>query len=182
MVCVAGQSFPCTGTHRVGRARHRRPWPVRIISSSRQAMGEGVLRWIGRCIKIKTEASAWSLAWPMPEQSCSPYSYAGATLSQQPSGPLFDFHTYSGATTAQEPSLSVQRLDDELFSIHQVWHQAHIVVVGHSLGGLIAEQWWRCMVGHCGVPLNHAPAGDARGGRAGVLPGLAAQRLQDDEL
>lgn len=92
-----------------------------------------------------------------------PYSYAGATLSQQQGGPLFEFHTYSGATTAQEPSLSVQRLDDELYSIHQVWKEAHLVVVGHSLGGIIAEQWWRCMVGHCGVPLNHATAGDTRG-------------------
>jgi hypothetical protein len=92
-----------------------------------------------------------------------PYSYAGATLSQQQGGPLFDFHTYSGATTAQESSLSVQRLDDELYSIHQVWQQAHLVVVGHSLGGFIAEQWWRCMVGHCDVPLDHAPASDSRG-------------------
>jgi hypothetical protein len=92
-----------------------------------------------------------------------PYSYAGATLSQQQGGPLFDFHPYRGATTFQEPSLSVQWLDDELFSIHQVWKEAHLVLVGHSLGGLIAEQWWRCMVGHCDVPLDHAPAGDARG-------------------
>lgn len=92
-----------------------------------------------------------------------PYSYNGATLSQQQAGPVFDFHTYSSETTAQVPSFSVQWLDDELFSIHQVWPQAHLVVVGHSLGGLIAQQWWRCMVGRCDVPLDHAPAGDARG-------------------
>ncbi len=92
-----------------------------------------------------------------------PYSYEGATLSQQPSGPVFDFHTYDGPSTDHEPSISIQQLDDELSSIHTVWKQAHIVVVGHSLGGLIAEQWWRCMVGHCGVTLNHANSGDTRG-------------------
>ena len=92
-----------------------------------------------------------------------PYSYAGATLSQQPSGPVFDFHAYGGATTEQEPSISIRKLDDELSSIHTVWNQAHIVVVGHSLGGVIAAQWWRCMVGHCGVALNHTSAGDSRG-------------------
>lgn len=92
-----------------------------------------------------------------------PYSYAGAQLRQQQEGPVFDFHTYTGLTTEQGPSLSIQRLDDELSSIHTVWNQVHLVVVGHSLGGLIAEEWWRCMVGHCGVPLNHANAGDSRG-------------------
>lgn len=92
-----------------------------------------------------------------------PYSYAGATLSQQPSGPVFDFHTYDGFTTLQEPSISIQKLDEELSSIHTVWNQAHIVVVGHSVGGLIAEQWWRCIVGHCGVALNDANAGESRG-------------------
>jgi hypothetical protein len=92
-----------------------------------------------------------------------PYSYAGAMLSQQPSGPVFDFHTYDGFTTEQEPSISIQKLGDELYSIHNVWNQAHIVVVGHSFGGLIAEQWWRCIVGHCRVTLNHANSGDTRG-------------------
>ena len=37
------------------------------------------------------------------------------------------------------------------------------MVVGHSLGGLIAEQWWRCIVGHCGIALHRANTGDTRG-------------------
>jgi len=111
-----------------------------------------------------------------------PYSYAGATLSQQPGGPVFDFQTYTAATTEQEPSISIQKLDDELSSIHQVWNQAHIVVVGHSLGGLIAQQWWRCMGGHCEVTLHHANSAESRGGGACVLTGLPTQRLQDDDL
>jgi hypothetical protein len=92
-----------------------------------------------------------------------PYSYAGATLSQQPSGPVFDFHTYDGSTTKQDPSTSVQKLDDELYSIHNVWHKAHIIVVGHSYGGLVAELWWGCIFGHCGVTLNHDNPSDDRG-------------------
>ncbi len=91
-------------------------------------------------------------------------------------------YPYGGSTTEQESSISIQQLDDELSSIHTVWNQAHIVVVGHSLGGLIAEQWWRCIVGLCGVPLTHANAGDTRGCRACVLTGLTDQRLQDDDL
>ncbi|HEY7832488.1 MAG TPA: peptidoglycan DD-metalloendopeptidase family protein [Ktedonobacterales bacterium] len=91
-----------------------------------------------------------------------PYSYTSAMMAGDTSHPQFVFQAYNADDTKQDISTSIQKLDDEVFSIHQVWPNTHIVVVGHSLGGLVAEQWWRCMVGQCGVTFNHSNPGDNR--------------------
>ena len=78
-----------------------------------------------------------------------PYSYAGATLAPTPSGPVFTLKTYTADDTKQDPKTSITRLNDELNSIHGTWKQTRIVILGHSYGGTIAEEWWECMKGHC---------------------------------
>ena len=37
----------------------------------------------------------------------------------------------------------IQRLEDEIASIHKVWRHVPIIVIGHSQGGLIAFDWWK---------------------------------------
>ena len=73
-----------------------------------------------------------------------PFSYVGATMSGSPSSPSFTLTPYNaddvGAQdpTTTEPSI----LQKEIFSIHKVFQHTKIIVIGHSNGGLIAEQWW----------------------------------------
>jgi hypothetical protein len=69
-----------------------------------------------------------------------PFSYSGAALE---SGPVFKFTGYSDSTVANTfPPDAAATMNKEITSIHAVWPNARIVVVGHSNGGLIAEQWW----------------------------------------
>jgi hypothetical protein len=73
--------------------------------------------------------------------------------------PLFKFPPYDGTTVATsnptmlhdvpfDPGtpgygiLEPMLLQDEIASIHQVFPHTPIIVIGHSNGGLIAEQWW----------------------------------------
>ena len=94
-----------------------------------------------------------------------PYSYAGATLAPTPSGPVFTLKTYTADDTKQDPKTSITRLNDELNSIHGTWKQTRIVILGHSYGGTIAEEWWECMKVHCpkGLSLKLDPQGDHLG-------------------
>ena len=71
-----------------------------------------------------------------------PYSYAGATLSKSSSGVQFSFTKYTAGSTHLPPKLSISMLNQEIASIHNVWPATRIVVVGHSYGGMVAEQWW----------------------------------------
>jgi hypothetical protein len=69
-----------------------------------------------------------------------PFSYSGATLS---AGPVFNVKAYSSSTVANtSPAKAADLMNAEIASIHYQWPQARIVVVGHSDGGLVAEQWW----------------------------------------
>jgi hypothetical protein len=68
-----------------------------------------------------------------------PYSYAGSTLSTD--GRLSQ-NSYSADDSKQPLCTSVGRLESELASIHSTWPRAHIVLVGHGYGGLVAETWW----------------------------------------
>jgi hypothetical protein len=82
-----------------------------------------------------------------------PYSYTGAILSKETSA--FTFNPYQASDTQQRPHTSVEKLDDELRSIHTAWPQTRIVIIGHSYGGLIAELWWEAIsvqhIDHRGV-------------------------------
>lgn len=69
-----------------------------------------------------------------------PFSYTGAKLK---AGPTFSFSSYSASDVANSsPADKAILMDREIRSIHLVWPKARIVVVGHSNGGLVAEQWW----------------------------------------
>jgi hypothetical protein len=83
-----------------------------------------------------------------------PFSYRGATVSGTPDHPVVTEHAYTtddvGTTTIQE---DVARLNTEVTQVHAMWPNTKILVVGHSNGGLIAEQWW----------LNHRRSSDLDG-------------------
>jgi len=81
-----------------------------------------------------------------------PYSYSGASLEKPNRAhpdPRFVYNKYgSDTSTPGRPGSAtldsdVQTLQDEIASIHKVWPQTKIVVVGHSQGGLIAFRWWQ---------------------------------------
>lgn len=72
-----------------------------------------------------------------------PFSYTDAKLSRSGGSPTFKFTGYDAGNVGNTyPDAAAHTLDTEIRSIHKVWHSAHIVVVGHSNGGLIAELWW----------------------------------------
>ncbi len=72
-----------------------------------------------------------------------PFSYNGASVTATADGPSFQTTAYSkedvAASTIQG---EVMILDNEIANVRMVWPTARIIVVGHSNGGLIAEQWW----------------------------------------
>lgn len=72
-----------------------------------------------------------------------PFSYTGATVTGTATAPRFTIQQYSsvnvGNSTIQDEQ---QRLDTEIADVRTVWPKTTILVVGHSNGGLIAEQWW----------------------------------------
>jgi hypothetical protein len=111
-----------------------------------------------------------------------PFSYdPGTKMTGTPSHPSFIVTPYTsndvGRTDPVTTGPSV--LQDELTSIHSVFQRVPIVVVGHSNGGLIAEQWWLSYGSHDaeGVvqvfaldsPLNGVAAGNVCA--AGVCTG-----------
>ncbi len=76
---------------------------------------------------------------------------AGAVLlpfSYHPGGDWLDangvFHhlTYTNADATAGSQNALGALTNELASIHRVWPGTHIIVVGHSYGGLVSELWW----------------------------------------
>ena len=73
-----------------------------------------------------------------------PFSYRGASLSGSSANPVFSLTGYNAGNVANndprygEPPI----LDAEVSSIHRLFPSIPIIVIGHSNGGLIAEQWW----------------------------------------
>lgn len=74
-----------------------------------------------------------------------PYSYRGAYFPDgvDPTAPLFHVNAYDEEDSAKG-NLTTQAslLNGEVRSIHHLWPSARIIVVGHSHGGLVAEQYW----------------------------------------
>jgi len=74
-----------------------------------------------------------------------PFSYAqGTRMTGTASSPSFTVPSYASDDVGSvDPTTTGPGiLEDEIKSIHTVFHQVPIVVVGHSNGGLIAGQWW----------------------------------------
>jgi fibronectin type III domain protein len=72
------------------------------------------------------------------------FSYNGAWLTKSPSGPpVFTEEPYIGVTPWLDPPWdAATTLNDEVQSIHDVWPNAHIVIVGHSEGGMVTENYF----------------------------------------
>lgn len=72
-----------------------------------------------------------------------PFSYTspGATLDQANS---FTFPGYTGKDVGTSDPTTTQsfNMENEIKSVHTALPDAKIFVVGHSNGGLVAEQWW----------------------------------------
>ena len=128
-----------------------------------------------------------------------PFSYAGcpgcttatgASMSGTRTSPSFVVPAYTSADVRDTDPTTTgpQDLQAEIASIHSVFADVPIIVVGHSNGGLIAEQWWLTYGQHNpeGViqvfaldsPLNGVAAGAACAtgvcGPLGVGPVLGA--------
>jgi pimeloyl-ACP methyl ester carboxylesterase len=73
-----------------------------------------------------------------------PFSYDGATLSGSPSSPWFTTASYTGDDVGSADPLTAMpaRLQAEIDSIRKTLPDAKILIIGHSNGGLVAEQWW----------------------------------------
>jgi hypothetical protein len=82
-----------------------------------------------------------------------PFSYAGcptctntngAQMGGTSSAPSFDVPAYTGDDVgATDPTTTGPAdLQAEIASIHAIFTHVPIIVIGHSNGGLIAEQWW----------------------------------------
>ncbi|MHB8243028.1 MAG: alpha/beta fold hydrolase [Solirubrobacteraceae bacterium] len=56
--------------------------------------------------------------------------------------PTFTMSAYTTDDTEQPIAASVAALDAEVGSVRTVWPTTPIVLVGHSYGGLVAEEWW----------------------------------------
>ena len=75
-----------------------------------------------------------------------PYSYtSAATLSASATGvPKFTFTGYTqDKSSTQDPKKDVKLLAKEVDSIHNTWPFTKIVLLGHSGGGLVVEQYWQ---------------------------------------
>jgi hypothetical protein len=74
-----------------------------------------------------------------------PFSYNGSTyMSGSASSPSFTVSSYGTEDVADSNPITSEPgfLNSEILSIHKVFPGVKILVVGHSNGGLIAEQWW----------------------------------------
>jgi hypothetical protein len=72
-----------------------------------------------------------------------PFSYIGATITGSRDAPKFTAKAYNKDDVANSTIPSeVLNLNTEIIAVRSMWPNTRIIVVGHSNGGLIAEQWW----------------------------------------
>jgi hypothetical protein len=134
--------------------RHERGWP--------EGLNDALRRWSefkvsgGSSGGSSSPNSSKACDWPgVGTDSCLvgelahagavilPYSYASGTGVTQAGGQVtFTMTAYTTDDTKQPIGDSVANLDGELRSLHTVWPGTPIVLVGHSYGGLVAEEWW----------------------------------------
>jgi len=79
-----------------------------------------------------------------------PLSYVkGTVMGGTASAPTFRVPAYNSTDVANaNPNVVANYLNSLISSIKRIFPRTNIVVVGHSNGGLIAEQWW---LNHRGV-------------------------------
>lgn len=68
-----------------------------------------------------------------------PYSYAGVHVEADHKVVV---ESYNEEDSKQALEKSVEVLDEQISSIHVAWKKTRIALVGHSFGGLVAEDWW----------------------------------------
>jgi hypothetical protein len=83
-----------------------------------------------------------------------PYSYTGINMTGTATNPMLTVGAFTGKNVADANPLGAcsdptchglgepPLLQASLASIHKTFPYTPIIVIGHSLGGLIAEQWW----------------------------------------
>jgi hypothetical protein len=72
-----------------------------------------------------------------------PFSYNGASVSGMAVNPMFTINSYTKDDVANSTIQAEQQLlNQEITNVRSVWPNTKIVVIGHSNGGLIGEQWW----------------------------------------
>jgi Fibronectin type III domain len=80
-----------------------------------------------------------------------PFSYTSGKLNHTAAGDVFNMQSYGGCDSAggvgcasgtAVPDTQRKTLDAEITSIHRLWPSTRIALVGHSYGGMLAEQWW----------------------------------------
>jgi len=83
-----------------------------------------------------------------------PYSYTGINMTGTAANPMLTVGVFTGKNVADANPLGAcsdptchglgepPLLQASLASIHKTFPHTPIIVIGHSLGGLIAEQWW----------------------------------------
>jgi hypothetical protein len=83
-----------------------------------------------------------------------PYSYTGINMTGTAANPMLTVGIFTGKNVADANPLGAcsdptchwlgepPLLQASLASIHKTFPHTPIIVIGHSLGGLIAEQWW----------------------------------------
>lgn len=72
-----------------------------------------------------------------------PFSYKGAILSGPSNDPFLRVqHAGDSVPGDVLPQAEADVLNQEVLSVHSVWKNARIIIVGHSEGGLVAETWW----------------------------------------
>jgi pimeloyl-ACP methyl ester carboxylesterase len=72
-----------------------------------------------------------------------PFSYDGVQISGTASLPKVVVNAYpSSAASTMLPQTAAMALATEVRQLHALWPSAHIVIVGHSEGGYVAEQYF----------------------------------------
>jgi pimeloyl-ACP methyl ester carboxylesterase len=83
-----------------------------------------------------------------------PFSYNGAYFqNNEPSRFYVTPYSWRDANDV-DLSTGAGMLDQEIASIRTVWPKVKIVVIGHSLGGVVAEQWWWTYPQHASTNWN----------------------------
>jgi hypothetical protein len=76
-----------------------------------------------------------------------PFSYNGTTLTGPPTSPTMNVVAYGGSAPGNTPSETLPSvvaplLATEVSQVHALWPNAHVVIVGHSEGGYVAETYF----------------------------------------
>jgi hypothetical protein len=70
---------------------------------------------------------------------------AGALLEPKPEGVVFRMKSFDKNQSRRRVNDASELLDGELATIHAAWPDTRIVLLGHSYGGLVAENWWQAV-------------------------------------